>query len=167
GPEPAEPLEIGEIDLVDPALALQTEEARLLDRVDLVNRLRAVHVADRQISPLPQRVIRQLMLLQIEVHVPVAPVGDRMHLPAAAGPVEKRNRSARRALLAPEAGEPRARAELAQRAAHRLDLVLLVVGVQALEPLVPPLPVARLLPRRRELCPVDAQVQAQPLRQLV
>ena len=38
---------IGEIDLVNTALALQTEKARLLERADLVDRLRAVCVADR------------------------------------------------------------------------------------------------------------------------
>src|SRR5690606_30012016 len=137
-------LGVCEVDLVDPALALQAEEAGLLDRVDLVDRPRAVHVADGEIALLPQRVIRQPVLLQVEVHVAIAPVRDRVHLPAAAGPVEERDRRPARALLAPKAREPGVDAELAQRAPHRLDLRLLVVRVQALEALIPALPVAGL-----------------------
>ncbi len=52
------------------------------------------------------------------------------------------------ALVAPQAGEPSADPELAQRAAHRLDLVLLVVGFDALDSLIPSLTVPSLLPGR-------------------
>src|SRR5690606_41407674 len=90
-----------------------------------------------------------------------------MHLPPAAGPIEKGDRRAGCALLTPQAREPRVRAELAQSAPHRLDLVLLVVRVEAFEPLVPSLTVTRFLPCRRELGAVDLEVQLQLLRQLV
>ena len=64
------------------ALALQAEEARFFRIVDSVNRFGGVHIADRDIAFFPERVIGQVVLLEIAVDIAVGPVGDRMDFPS-------------------------------------------------------------------------------------
>ena len=52
-------------------------------RIPGFQRMRRVHVADRDVAVLPQRVIRQTMLLHVAPHVAIGPVDDRMEFPAA------------------------------------------------------------------------------------
>src|SRR5882672_5986131 len=160
-------LQVGEVDLVNTALAFQAEEARLLDRRDLLDRLRAVVVADREIALLPERVIGQRVLGEIAVYAAILPIRDRVDLPAAAGPLEIRDLRAALGLVAAQAREPGVDAELAQRAAHRLHFVLLVVGVEAVEALIPTLAVARFLPSRRDLGAIDLEVDLEPCDEVV
>src|SRR5690606_15121655 len=87
--------------------------------------------------------------------------------PAAVRPAEKRDVLAALALLAPQPREPRVDAELAKRAAHRLDLVLFVIGFDARKPLQPTLAVARFLPRGRQRRAVHVQVDAEAVDELV
>ena len=63
---------------------LDTEEAQLLFLTDLVYRTRCVVIADADVTMLPQRVIGQIVLREIAMHICVTPVGDRMNLPALA-----------------------------------------------------------------------------------
>src|SRR6185436_13800495 len=66
--------------LVQPALALEPEKARLLLR-HAVGELRGgVPVADRRITLLPERVVGQIVARQVVVDVLVVPVDDRMDL---------------------------------------------------------------------------------------
>ena len=62
------------------ALALQTEEAQLLDVSHLGQRACRVPVADRQVALFPQRVIGEVVRLQILADVAVGPVEDGMKM---------------------------------------------------------------------------------------
>ena len=69
-------------DLVQPALAQQSEEAQLLDALHIREAARRVHVADRDVTLLPQGVIGQVVTDEILMDVAIAPVDDRMNLEA-------------------------------------------------------------------------------------
>src|SRR5688572_659840 len=156
-------------DQVQAALALQAEEARVLGGVaGLGERARRMPVADRDVATLPQRVIRQAVALQVVVHVAVGPVEDRMDLVARrADALDRLDGRARARLLAPQPGEPGADGKFRERALHRLDFVDLVVALDAGSAVFPEPAVARLDPGRRLHRAVDAQVEVEPLRQLV
>ena len=112
--------------------------------------VRRVPVADRRIALLPERVVRQLVARQVVVDVLVVPVDDRVDLQIAVLHPEHVQMPSRRGLRAPEPDDPRDRVELVEGTLHRLDLVHLVVRRDAVEPMLPALAEARLLPRGAE-----------------
>ncbi len=65
-------------------LSFDSEKAKLLFFADLVNRARGVVVANADVTVLPQRVVGQIVLCKVTMHVPITPVRDRMNLPALA-----------------------------------------------------------------------------------
>src|SRR4030095_7712076 len=69
--------------LVEGGLAQQSEEAQLVLALHLRESSCRVHVADGEIAFVPQRVIRELVMHEILMHVASDPVDDRMHLEAA------------------------------------------------------------------------------------
>jgi hypothetical protein len=72
----------GHIEFVQAAFALDTKESQLLFIADLVNRTRRVMITDAQITLLPQRVIRQVVPLEVSMHVAIGPVGNYVYFPA-------------------------------------------------------------------------------------
>ena len=66
--------------VVQAALALEPEEAGLLGRHVGGERPGRVHVADRDVALLPERMVGQVVLGQVAVDVPVGPVDDRQDL---------------------------------------------------------------------------------------
>ena len=76
---------------MQPALALQAEEAGFFSSVDGMNRFGGVYITDRDVALFPEWVIGQVVILQIAVNVAVRPVGDRMYLPAFALGFQKRH----------------------------------------------------------------------------
>src|SRR6185295_10203899 len=101
-------------------------------------------VADRDVSLVPQRVVRQAVGLEIQVHVAIRPVEDRMHLEAAIAYLEWIELRAALGLAAAQAREPAADAERLQRAPHGLDLADLEILVESCAALLPQLAVLRL-----------------------
>src|SRR4249919_3201599 len=113
------------------ALALETEKARVfLAQTRLPARSR-LPIANRHITFVPERVIGQVVLLQIAADVAVGPVDQRMQLPAPVLQLQHRQTRPAFRLAAAQSGEPGAHAELVQRAPHRLDLVAPIVFVKA------------------------------------
>src|SRR5690606_9092098 len=92
--------------LVDPALALEAEEAGVLVLHARLPAAGGVEVADGDVALVPQRVVGQVVLLQVLPHVAVAPVGDRADLQAVAAPLQDRRVGAAGRLAAAQAGEP-------------------------------------------------------------
>ena len=74
-----------EVHIVQSAFSLQPEEACLVIACYIGQRVRRVRVADRDIALFPERVVRQIVFLQISIDVPVVPVGNRVDLPSLAG----------------------------------------------------------------------------------
>ncbi|MNG12519.1 hypothetical protein D3C84_961350 [compost metagenome] len=107
-----------------------------------------MHVADREVALIPQRVIGQVKLLEVVEDVLVAPVDDRQELEAAAGDGQHRQLATAARLLPAQAGEPGLGAELPQGPVHGLHLVELVVAGDPLDPLLPQQAEAGLLPGR-------------------
>jgi hypothetical protein len=66
-----------------------------------------------------------------------------------------------------QAGDPRACADFAQRAAHRLDLAQAVVAFKAIEAFFPQPAVARFHPCNAERGPIHLEVQLEAFGQLV
>ena len=66
---------------MQPAFAGQAEEARL-GRIAVAQRCGGVHVADRDITLLRQRVFRQFVLQGVGGDIEISPVGDRVQFPA-------------------------------------------------------------------------------------
>ncbi len=124
-------------------------------------------VAYRQVALIPQRMVLQPVLLQILVHRAVIPVDDRQHFEHAALHRQHRQRCPAPGLLAAQAREPGLSVQLFQRPVHRLDLVDLIVFLNALNALFPQLAVARLLPGRAFRRAVNFEVQLELVRQLV
>ena len=62
------------------ALALETEEPRLLFRHVGRKRARRVHVTDGDIPLFPERVIRQVVLRQVLENLAIGPIDDRVNL---------------------------------------------------------------------------------------
>src|SRR5215213_7519901 len=91
---------------------------------------------DRQVALLPQRVVRQVVLLHVGVHFPAAPVQERRDRVAvvARGPLYEPRRLAGLGLLAADATEPRRGGQLLHRPLHRLVLVGGAAGVHVLAP---------------------------------
>src|SRR5690348_11988472 len=81
-------------------------EARVFLAHALFPALRAVRVADADVAVVPQRVVRQVVGLQVLPDVAVAPVGERMDLPAAVAQFEEVDLFARACLGAADTGEP-------------------------------------------------------------
>src|SRR3984957_15874981 len=96
--------------IVKPALALYSEEAGLLRRHVGRERPRGVHVPDGHVSPLPKRMVGEVVLGQVAVHVAVRPVDDRQDLCPPVLAADDRKVLPRARLRAPEPREPRARA---------------------------------------------------------
>jgi LysR family transcriptional regulator, cys regulon transcriptional activator len=71
------------VGLMQPALPLQPEEARVLLAHAGEQGARGVHVADRDVALFPQRVVGQVRAGSGSADVAVAPVGDGVQLPAA------------------------------------------------------------------------------------
>src|SRR4051812_44045549 len=74
---------------VNAALALESGEAQLFGALDLVQRLGRVPVTDGHVSLVPQRVIRQPVRLQVQIHIAIGPVEDRMNLEPAIPNLER------------------------------------------------------------------------------
>src|ERR1700722_8573143 len=66
--------------LVDPAFPLETEESSLLRSEVGCQRAAGMNVADRDVALLPKGVIRKPVQLEKAMHVPVAPLDDRVNL---------------------------------------------------------------------------------------
>ena len=126
-----------------------------------------MHIADRDIALLPQRVIGQIEFLQVVVNVLVAPVDDRQKLEQAVLQPQHLELAAGVGLTAAQAGKPGPRLQVTQGTLHRLHLVELVVAADTLYSLLPQLAVTGLLPGRRAGGLIDLEVEPQPLGQLV
>src|SRR5690606_10818955 len=133
--------------LVQPALAFEAEETGVLLAHARLPATGGVGVADGDIALLPQRVVGQVMLLEIAPHVAVVPVGDRVDLPASVAPLQDRCAAAAARLHAAQAGEPGAGLQLGKRALPRFDLAQVVVLLDADQPLLPKPAMARFHPR--------------------
>ena len=130
---------------MEAALALQAEEAGFFFRLHRMEGLRGVDVAHRDIALFPERVVGQVILLQVAEYIPVGPVGDRVDFPPLAadytlridvGIQEGHSRAACR--LGPaQAGKPAAHVEFPQGALHGLHFVLAIVGFDASQTLLP------------------------------
>src|SRR5262249_14576111 len=131
--------------LVQAALALEPEEARLLLGHAVDELVRRVPVADRRVALLTERVVGEVVTREVVVDVLVVPVDDRVDLEIAVLEAEHAELAPRRRLRAPQPDDPAVRVELGERSLHRLDLVHLVVALDALEALLPQLAEARLL----------------------
>ncbi len=126
-----------------------------------------MRIAHREIALVPQRVVLQPVLLQVLVNGTVVPVDDRQHLEHAALNGQHRQRGTAAGLLPAQACKPRLRLQLFEGAVHRLDLVDLIVLLNAFHALLPQLAVACFLPRRTLLRTVDLQVQLKLVCQLI
>jgi hypothetical protein len=69
---------------VQTTFSFQAEKACLVAVIDGVQRFGCVHVTYRYIALFPEWMIRQVVLFQIIVDIPISPVCDRMYLPAIA-----------------------------------------------------------------------------------
>jgi len=96
-----------------------------------------MHVADRDVAFVPQRVVRQRVAIETAPHVVVAPVRDRVQLPAAVVEFQELRVYATFRLAAADAGDPGAHAKLVQRTPHGLDLAQAVVVGDTLAALFP------------------------------
>src|SRR6266545_2238096 len=100
------------------------------------DRARARNAADRRIALVVQRVVRNLVDVDVGLHALRVPVDDRLHLPDAVAlrPFDLLRVGARHRLLAPNAGDPRVVGR--ERALERLDLadVAAAVGLGLPEP---------------------------------
>src|SRR5919106_614054 len=97
---------------------------------------RARDAPDRRVAAVVQRVVRDLVHVDIGVDPLRIPVHERLHLPDAVAlrPLELLRGRPRRRLLAPDAGDPRVVA--AQRPLQRLDLAgsAAAVGIRLPQP---------------------------------
>ncbi len=104
------------------------------------------------------------MPLEVVVHVAIGPVEDRVDLVAVrADALHRLDRRASPRLLPPQSGKPGPDAEFGECALHRLDLVDLVVALDAGRAVLPQLAVPRLEPGRRRGRAIDPQVEVEPL----
>src|SRR4249919_465352 len=145
--------------VVQAAFALESEESRVLLAHPGFQPPCRMHVADRDIAFVPQRVIWEVVPLQVVPYIAVAPVRQRMQLPASVVQLQERRVRAAARLRATDAGDPRPRPQLAQRALHRFDLAQAVVAIQALQALFPQPAEARLHPCDADLRPIDLEVE--------
>src|SRR5439155_2561749 len=97
------------------------------------------NAADRAIARLVQRVVRNLVDLDVGPDVLLVPVGERMELPDAVAvrPLELRRRRAARCLVAADARDPGV--VRAQRLEQRLDLADVAAAIGIRFPEVRPL----------------------------
>src|SRR5688500_16237129 len=102
--------------LMQSALALEPEEPRVLVVHARFEPVRRVHVADRNVAFVPQRVIGKIVFLQVGPHVAVAPVGEWVQLPATVMQLQERRVGTAARLRTADTGNPGARTQLAQRA---------------------------------------------------
>src|SRR5688572_4117097 len=112
---------------MQPALTLQAEKTRVLLVHSGLQRSRGVDVADRHVTLVPERVVGQVVLLQVLPDFAIAPVGNRMQLPAAVAQFEEIDVGARTRLAATQSGDPGPHAQLIERALHGFDLAHAVV----------------------------------------
>src|ERR1022692_2528924 len=147
--------------IVEPALALDAEEARLLGGDAGGERPRRVDVAYGDVALLAERVIREAVLSQVPVDVVVGPRDDRQDLDPPVLDADDRQALARARLGAPQPCKPRAGAQFVERPAHRLDLHDLVEGVDARFALLPEPAVPGLDPGGRLDRPVHPEVDPQ------
>src|SRR5439155_21721733 len=86
------------------------------------DRPRTRDAADRRVARVVQRVVRDLVDVDVRLHALGVPVDDRLDLPdaVALGPLDLLRVGARQGLLAADAGDPGVVA--GQRALERLDL---------------------------------------------
>ncbi len=106
----------------------------------------------------------QAVLLQILVNGTVVPVDDRQHFKHAALDSQHWQMRPAARLLAAQTGKPGLRIEFFKRAVHRLDFVDLIVFLNAFNALLPQFAVARFLPGRALLRPVDLQIKLELVR---
>src|SRR5207244_2877852 len=101
-----------------------------------LHRARARIATDRRIAAIVQRVVGNIVLVQVVPHVFRAPVGERAELPQAVDGIERRffQAGARVRLLAPEAGDPGALAR--EGALERFDLAHVAAGLALLHAVV-------------------------------
>src|SRR4249919_3703705 len=92
--------------VVQPAFALESEEPRVLLAHPGFQPSCRMHVADRDIAFVPQRVIGQVVPLQVVPYIAVAPVCQRMQLPASVVQLQERRVRAAARLRATDAGDP-------------------------------------------------------------
>ena len=116
--------------LVDPALGLfETRPAAGARRAARPDRLGAVGAADRGVALIVQRVVREVVLMDVVPDVALGPVRERVQLPEpeALVPAELRGLGATAGVLAADAGDPAVDGR--ERPAHRLDLAHAAAGV--------------------------------------
>src|SRR5688500_14046305 len=140
---------------MQPAFALQAEEAGVLELHARLQRPGRVHVADRHVALVPQRVVGQAVSLQIVPDVTIGPVGDRMQFPAAVAQFQEVDAGARAGLIAAQAGDPGAYAQFVERALHGFHLAQPVVAIDAFDALFPESAHPRLHPGGADLRAVD------------
>src|SRR5207253_10313954 len=134
----------------------------------LDHRPRARHAADRRVADVVQRVVRDLVDMDVGVDPPRVPVDERLDLPdaVALAPLGPLRVGTRQALLAPDSGDPGG--ERPQRRLERLHLADVAAAVRIAFPEIRPfLPV--LLGDREHLGPDQLEPVAldQPLARLV
>src|ERR671931_1109962 len=91
---------------------------------------RARHAADRRVALVVQRVVRNLVDVEVGLHALRVPVDDGLHLPDAVAlrPLDLLRVRARERLLAADAGDPRVIGR--QRTLERLDLADVAAAVR-------------------------------------
>src|SRR5690606_24839790 len=123
-------------------------------------------IAERAIAANAERMIREIVGAHVAVHVLLGKPEDRIHLVHVALALHRAEAGAERRLSSSQAGDPRRRLELLERALHRLDLVQVVIKVERALVAFPELAVERFLARRRDARRVHAHVELEPLREL-
>ena len=126
-----------------------------------------MRVADTHIALFPERMVRQIVLVQIFADLAVGPFDDRVQFEHAVLALEHRQIFASRRMFAAQTGDPQIGTEFAQRAIHRLDLVDAPVFLESLDTLLPKFAIDGLLPRRRDQRRVDFEIESEFFRQLI
>mgnify|MGYP000698456101 CR=1 FL=1 len=105
-------------------------------------------ISDTDIALLKQRVVWQFVLLEVAVDILFGPIRDGLNFNPTSCDINERRLRTTAGLLTPEAGEPGCDTKLIEFGFERRDLVPVIVGLNAIDALLPLLSVAGFLPSR-------------------
>src|SRR5687767_1687260 len=126
-----------------------------------------VHVADRAVPALSQRMIGQIVRPHVVVNVLAGPAEDGVHLDDVSLELDFFQTGAKCRLSASQPREPPPRRELAERAIHRFDFVDPLVALEVSLATLPELAVERLLSGGRHLRSIYAKIEVEASSELL
>ena len=154
---------VGSGGLVQAAFPFEPAKAGLFFAHTFSQLFCAVPVADGNVALIPERMVGQVVLLQVVIDLPIAPVEDGIDLPNLVLLFEEGPFLPRTGLLPTQTGEPCGGPELGDRTVHRLDFIHLVVALQTVQSLFPEPPMEGFQMGRREVGTIDFEIDLEPI----